>query len=93
MRTLVENPTTGSFPGKRSVSILPDYDITRPLIIDPVISYSTYLGGTGQSAVTALTVDAAGNLYAAGWTESIDFPVSNAIQAVDAVAWMRLCSS
>lgn len=59
------------------------YDVDRPLIIDPVISYSTYLGGTAQSAVTALALDAAGDLYAAGWTEAIDFPVSNAIQAVN----------
>jgi len=62
---------------------LADYDVTRPLVIDPVISYSTYLGGTAQSAVTALAVDGSGNLYAAGWTEAIDFPVSNAIQAVN----------
>ena len=59
-----------------------EYDATLPLVIDPVISYSTYIGGTAQSAVTALAVDAAGDLYAAGWTEAIDFPVSNAIQAV-----------
>ena len=62
---------------------LGDYDVTRPLVIDPVISYSTYLGGTAHSAVTALAVDTSGNLYAAGWTEAIDFPVSNAIQAVN----------
>ncbi len=59
-----------------------DYDATLPLVIDPVISYSTYIGGTAQSAITALAVDASGDLYAAGWTEAIDFPVSNAIQAV-----------
>ena len=62
---------------------LGDYDPALPLVIDPVISYATYLGGTAQSAVTALAVDASGNLYAAGWTEAIDFPVSNAIQAVN----------
>jgi hypothetical protein len=62
---------------------LADYDVTRPLVIDPVISYSTYIGGTAQSAITALAVDTAGDLYAAGWTEAIDFPVSNAIQAVN----------
>ncbi len=62
---------------------LGDYDVTQPLVIDPVISYSTYMGGTAMSAVTALAVDAAGDLYAAGWTEAIDFPVSNAIQAVN----------
>jgi hypothetical protein len=69
--------------GDTVVFDLADYDVTRPLIIDPVISYSTYLGGTAQSTVTALAVDASGNLYAAGWTEAIDFPVSNAIQAVN----------
>jgi hypothetical protein len=59
------------------------YDPTRPLIIDPVITYATYMGGTAQSAITALAVDTSGNLYAAGWTEAVDFPVSNAIQAVN----------
>ena len=70
--------------GKTVAFDLGDYDITRPLVIDPVISYSTYVGGTAMSGVTALAVDAFGNLYAAGWTETIDFPVSNAIQAVNA---------
>ena len=62
---------------------LGDYDPARPLIIDPVITYATYMGGTAQSAITALAVDTSGNLYAAGWTEAVDFPVSNAIQAVN----------
>ena len=75
-------PATGSSAATPCFD-LDDYDVTRPLVIDPVISYSTYLGGTAQSAVTALAVDASGNLYAAGWTEAIDFPVSNAIQAVN----------
>ena len=70
-------------PGNTVAFDLGDYDATLPLVIDPVISYSTYLGGTAQSAVTALAVDATGSLYAAGWTEAIDFPVSNAIQAVN----------
>ena len=70
-------------PGPAVVFDVGDYDVTRPLVIDPVISYSTYLGGTAMSAVTALAVDSSGNLYAAGWTEAIDFPVSNAIQAVN----------
>ena len=70
--------------GKTVAFDLAAYDVTRPLVIDPVISYSTYIGGTAMSGVTALAVDAFGNLYAAGWTETIDFPVSNAIQAVSA---------
>ncbi len=82
----VRHPVKASYRivgGNRVSFALADYDVTRPLVIDPVISYSTYLGGTAQSAVTALAVDPAGNLYAAGWTEAIDFPVSNAIQAVN----------
>jgi hypothetical protein len=69
--------------GQTVTFALGDYDPTQALVIDPVISYATYLGGSSQSAVTALAVDASGNLYAAGWTEAIDFPVSNAIQAVN----------
>lgn len=60
-----------------------NYDAALPLVIDPVITYSTYLGGSGTSAVTAVARDGLGNLYAAGWTESIDFPVSGAMQAVN----------
>jgi hypothetical protein len=59
------------------------YDPGRPLVIDPVITYSTYLGGTGGGAVTAVALDGLGNLYAAGWTESIDFPIAGAYQAVN----------
>lgn len=80
-------PVTAGYkilPGGRTVAFdLEEYDAALPLVIDPVISYSTYMGGSGQSAITAITVDASGNLYAAGWTEAVDFPVSNAIQAVD----------
>jgi hypothetical protein len=59
------------------------YDSSRPLVIDPVISYSTYLGGSGVGAVTAVGRDGLGNLYAAGWTESIDFPIAGAMQATN----------
>lgn len=59
------------------------YDAARPLVIDPVISYSTYLGGSGMGAVTAVARDGLGSLYAAGWTESIDFPIAGALQATN----------
>jgi hypothetical protein len=40
------------------------YDREAPLIIDPVVSYSTYLGGPGaQESVNDIKVDAAGNAY------------------------------
>jgi hypothetical protein len=47
-----------------------NYDRKRPV----VMTYSTYLGGTGHDSATAVTVDASGNAYVAGWTESADFP-------------------
>ena len=41
------------------------YDRSRPLIIDPVINYSTYVGNSGDS-VMASTADSSGNAYIAG---------------------------
>lgn len=52
------------------------YDRSRPLVIDPVLVYSTYLGGASEEAGKGLCVDAAGNMYVAGWTDSADFPTT-----------------
>jgi hypothetical protein len=57
------------------------YDASLPLVIDPVISYATYMGGTGLGAVTGVAIDSAGDLYAAGWTEALNFPIVLAAQA------------
>jgi hypothetical protein len=59
------------------------YDRLKPLIIDPVVSYCTYLGGTGIGSITGVAVDALGNLYVAGWTEALDFPTVGAVQSVN----------
>ena len=59
------------------------YDPSLPLVIDPVITYSTFLGGSGFGAVTAVARDGLGNLYAAGWTEALDFPIAGAYQATN----------
>ena len=50
------------------------YDPSRPLVIDPIFDYSTYLGGSGNDAGMGITVDANGSAYVAGYTESSDFP-------------------
>jgi len=42
--------------------------------------YSTYLGGGGSDAATAIAVDGSGNAYVAGTTKSADFPTANAIR-------------
>ncbi len=59
------------------------YDASKVLIIDPVISYCTYLGGNSTSAVTGLAVDTAGDLYVTGWTAALNFPIAGAVQAAN----------
>ncbi|NOT61898.1 MAG: hypothetical protein HOP19_16915 [Acidobacteria bacterium] len=54
---------------------LGEYDATLPLVIDPVLSYATYFGGSGVDAILALTTDAAGNIYVAGQTTSLNLPL------------------
>lgn len=52
------------------------YDASRPLIIDPTLFYSTYLGGSNFDEGRAIAVDAAGNAYVTGYTDSINFPTT-----------------
>lgn len=51
-----------------------NYDRHAPLIIDPVLSYSTLAGGAGNDGVFSVAVDRAGNVYVPGITASTDFP-------------------
>ncbi len=50
------------------------YDRSKPLVLDPVLNYSTYLGGSGEDTGHAIAVDGAGNAFVAGQTLSADFP-------------------
>ena len=52
------------------------YDKSRPLIFDPMISYSTYLGGNTGAGIYSIAVDQAGNAYVTGNTGSTNFPVT-----------------
>src|SRR5207237_9561186 len=45
---------------------IPHYDASQPLIIDPTLVYSTYVGGISAGPSTGIAVDAAGNTYLAG---------------------------
>ena len=53
------------------------YDHNRELVIDPVLEYSTYLGGSGGGEGQGIAVDAAGDAYLTGTTTSADFPVTS----------------
>jgi len=54
------------------------YDASRPLVIDPTLFYSTYLGGaSGDNADGGVTVDSSGNAYMFGYTDSANFPTTS----------------
>ena len=57
------------------------YDTSKPLTIDPVLVYSTYLGGSGFDKGFGIAVDASGNAYVTGNTLSTDFPTASPFQA------------
>ena len=56
------------------------YDSSRPLVIDPVLTFSTFLGGISTDRVYGLGLDAAGNVYMTGHTASANFPILNGYQ-------------
>jgi hypothetical protein len=60
------------------------YDRSRPLVIDPVLNYSTYLGGGGADAGYGIAVDSSGNAYVTGRTTSTNFSTQNPYQRANA---------
>lgn len=56
--------------------VIGDYDPGIPLTIDPVISFSSYLGGAKIDRAFAVTTDSEGDIYIAGNTLSNNFPVT-----------------
>ena len=73
---LVERPELGDKSDSR-IEIgfrVAAYDPTRPLIIDPVLAYSTFLGGMSSDYATSIAVDISGNAYVTGAAASTNFP-------------------
>ncbi|HTQ54942.1 MAG TPA: SBBP repeat-containing protein [Bryobacteraceae bacterium] len=81
--------------GNRVRFRLGSYDHSKALIIDPVLSYASYLGGSSTDSIglpmgpgllnvgasQGLAVDSAGSAYVTGYTYSVDFPAVNAYQS------------
>lgn len=53
-----------------------NYDKDRELVIDPILAYSSYLGGSKSDYGSDITVDDAGNAFVTGYTISTNFPVT-----------------
>lgn len=70
---LINEPAKISF-------VLGEYDQAETLVIDPILEYASYLGGSTNDSANAIVVNAAGEAYVAGETSSPNFPIVNAIQ-------------
>ena len=59
------------------------YDRGKQLVIDPVLAYTSYLGGSGNDWGAGIAVDSSGNAYVTGHTDSMDFPTANPFQSTN----------
>ena len=53
---------------------LDEYDHNQPLIIDPVLTFSSFIGGFGGDSITAMAIGPDNTIYVAGFTDAPDFP-------------------
>lgn len=56
-----------------------DYDRARPLVIDPVVTFSSFVGGGGFDAIHGIATDSNGSIYIAGETSSTAFRTGSAV--------------
>ena len=68
--------------GNRVTFAVAKYDQSLPLVIDPILTYSTFLGGSGDESGLGIAVDANGDAFIAGSTTSTDFPPSTNVAPV-----------
>jgi hypothetical protein len=70
-------PGSYRLEGQHQISFqVAGYDRSKPLVIDPTLSFSTYLGGNGNDQGVGIAVDAAGNAFVTGGTQSLNFPTT-----------------
>lgn len=74
----VRRQIVGSYwlEGDTVTFVIGEYDRARPLVIDPVLSYSSYFGGSGSDIARAVAVDGQGRICIAGETRSTVLPVT-----------------
>ena len=60
--------------GQKVSFALGKYNRQQKLVIDPVLTYSTYLGGSGGDVAYGVAVDSAGDAYVTGVTASTQLP-------------------
>lgn len=58
------------------------YDPNYPLTIDPIITFSSYLGGSGKDLGNSIAVGGDGSIYLSGNTNSTNFPLTSPFQNV-----------
>jgi uncharacterized repeat protein (TIGR01451 family) len=72
-----QQPVEGRFVlrgANRAGFAIGSYDRSRELIIDPILTFSTYFGGSGDERATSVAVDGSFNIYIAGSTTSPNLP-------------------
>ena len=75
LRTAVQGRYTIDAQNQVRFQVAP-YDHSKPLFIDPILSYSTYLGGNNQDVGSGIAVDSSGNAYVTGYTTRPTSPPS-----------------
>jgi hypothetical protein len=83
MKTAVEGHYAFRADGSVGFS-LGHYDVSLPLVIDPLMTYCTTVGASNFNAATAIAVDSAGAAYIAGYTDSHALPTANPAQNFNA---------
>ena len=81
-----QKPVSGSFTLRADGSVgfsIGAHDASLPLVIDPTLSYSGYLGGSDFDSAAGVAVDSAGSAYITGTTLSTDFPLQNPAQSTN----------